>query len=209
MPVIVLLVIVFAVKQIVVPSPQAKGREPEINSTALLSESQAGGLPGLMAEVAPWPAEINNLEARLRAMGEPLLNMEGNQLHIHEHLDVFVDGQVVAVPPGIGIGKNQSFFAVIHTHEKDQIIHVESPEIKDYFLGMFFDIWGVRFNDDCLGGHCRDGDKKLKVFVNGTEVNDNFRQVKLESQQQIVVAYGTEQELPNPIPVTYTFPPGY
>jgi hypothetical protein len=48
----------------------------------------------------------------------------------------------------------------------------------------------------------------LRVFVNGVEVASNLRNVELKAHQEIVVAYGTDNELPNPVPKAYDFPAG-
>lgn len=39
--------------------------------------------------------------------------------------------------------------------------------VRDFTLGDFFDIWGVRFDGHCVGGACDGGGRTLSVFVNG------------------------------------------
>ncbi len=111
-------------------------------------------------------------------------------------------------PIGIGINEAGGFISPIHTHDDTAIIHVESPTMQTFTLGQFFDIWGVRFTDQCIGGYCSQGDKTLKVFVNGNLFNGNPRQIELQQHQEIVVTYGTSKDLANPIPSTYVFPAG-
>lgn len=163
-------------------------------------------LPGIQTGNAPWPVELDHLRDRLLAIGLPALSREGDEMHIHQHLDIFIEGKLISIPPGIGINDQAGFISPIHTHENDSIIHVESPTIQIFTLGQFFDIWGVRFTDRCIGGYCNQGDKVLKIFVNGNLFNGDQRQIVLRRHQEIVVTYGTSKNLTNPIPSTYEFP---
>src|SRR5919201_3619069 len=92
----------------------------------------AAALPGLQKGPPPWPAEIASLRARLGVLGLPALAREGTKLHTHQHLDVFVDGQRVSVPAGIGINVAEHFISPIHTHDASGVIHVESPTVRSF-----------------------------------------------------------------------------
>jgi hypothetical protein len=177
-------------------------------SKKVITSEDVATLAGIQSGDAPWIAETDNLKSRLRAIGLPALSQEGSALHTHQHLDIFIDGKPISVPPGIGTNQSMGFIASIHTHESDNIVHVESPTIQTFTLGQFFDIWGVKFTDDSIGGYTNKDAKKLRVFVNGVEVASNLRNVELKAHQEIVVAYGTDNELPNPVPKAYDFPAG-
>ncbi|MGH2813503.1 MAG: hypothetical protein ACRDI1_12455 [Actinomycetota bacterium] len=169
----------------------------------------AGPLPGLQTGPSPWDPELSHLRARLKRIGFPTaLTMEGDDLHIHEHLDVFDHGQKVEVPENIGISQQEGFLSPLHTHDATGIIHIESFEQRTFTLGEFFDVWGVRFSSTCIGGYCADGYNQLSVFVGGQHREGDPRSLGLAAHQQIVVAFGTDAELPNPIPASYTFPSG-
>lgn len=117
-------------------------------------------LPGMRTGNAPWPVETDHLEERLSAIRLPALTQEGGALHIHQHLDIFIDGQSVPVPDNIGIDARQNFISPIHTHdEHDAVIHVESKTVQTFTLGQFFDIWGVKLTDQCVGGYCNSGER--------------------------------------------------
>ena len=166
-------------------------------------------LPGLMTSKAPWPA--NNralLHARLQKIGMPALKYEGQRLHIHQHLDIVIGGYGYAVPAAIGIDAHGRFISPLHTHDYSGIIHVESPVIRTFTLGQFFDVWGLRFSSKCIGGYCATGKKRVWVFVNGKLVLGNPRAVALRAHQEIVVAYGTYASIPKPIPGGFPFPNG-
>lgn len=165
-------------------------------------------LPGILYTAAPWPANQDLLRERLAAIGMPALREEGSASHTHQHLDLFVHGQAIAIPADIGVGVGEEFFSPMHTHDTLSIIHVESPTMRRFTLGQFFDVWGVRFDQQCLGGYCVDTDNQLRVYQNGRLVSGNVRDVVLTAHDEIAVIFGLASELPNPIPASYNFPAG-
>jgi hypothetical protein len=165
-------------------------------------------LPGMQTGPAPWGANTADLAERLRAIGLPPLDpVEGTVVHIHQHLDIYVDGRNVPVPPLIGIDPAAGF-APLHVHDTSGVIHVESPTVRSYTLGEFFAVWGVRFTPSCLGGDCAGSGRALRVYVDGRLDQADPTKLVLEPHQEIVVAYGTPAQLPSPIPSSYRFPPG-
>lgn len=164
-------------------------------------------LPGIQASTKlPWESETGHLRERLTQISLPALSQEGTALHIHQHLDIFVSGQSVIIPADIGV--KLIFISPIHTHDSTGIIHVESPKVQPFYLGQFFDIWGVKFTSECLGGYCNQENKKVQIYINGQPYNGDPRLLELKSHQEIVVTYGTIQELPKQIPSNYNFRPG-
>ncbi len=166
-------------------------------------------LAGIQTGNYPWLPEINNLKTRLQKIGLPALSQEGTALHTHQHLDIFINGQQIAIPANTGIDDAKGFISPIHTHEETGIIHVESPVAQKFYLGQFFDIWGLRLTSECVGGYCNNNDQVLKVFVNGTLFAGDPRLIELQAHQEIAVTYGTIKQLPFPAPNSYTFPAGY
>jgi len=139
-------------------------------------KAQPGQITGLNEGPPPWPAELNGLYQRLQAIGLPPQAVEGQGLHSDQHLDIYVDGQPVEIPQGIGIPPgyradpgttSTDFISILHTHDTSGIVHVEAPEVTQYTLGEFFDVWGVKFTPKCLGSLCETKDKKIEVYVNG------------------------------------------
>src|SRR5829696_6557255 len=174
----------------------------------LQAEASPTWLAGLQTGPAPWSADTADLAERLQAIGVPPLSAaEGTAVHIHQHLDLYVDGAKVPVPAGIGIDPAVGF-APLHTHDASGIIHVESPTPRGYTLGEFFAVWGVRFTPSCLGGYCPAGDRRLRVYLDGAACPGDPTTLSLASRQEIVVAFGTAAQLPSPIPSAYRFPPG-
>ena len=165
-------------------------------------------LAGQLTGPAPWPRNVAALRARLTAIGLPALALEGTALHIHQHLDLYIDGRRVTVPANIGIEETQGFISPLHTHDESGVIHVESPDVRTFTLGQFFAVWGVRLTPRCLGGYCSAGAGVLRVFVDGRRLSGDPRLLPLAEHQEILVAYGTQAQLPRPIPARYTFTAG-
>jgi hypothetical protein len=169
---------------------------------------QGSNLAGLQTGPAPWNPGLDTLPDRLDAVGVHALGAEGEVLHIHQHLDIFVNGKHEPVPQGVGIYDGQ-FLTELHTHDTTGILHVESPTKKNFDLGQFFGVWGVRLNANCIGGYCKTkaGGKVTpwKVYVNGQPYTGNPAALILKPHQEIVFAIGTP---PEKIPSSYKFPAG-
>ena len=120
---------------------------------------------------------------------------------------MFVDGQKVEVPDDIGVA--ESFISPLHTHvQGDGVLHVESPTAVSYSLGQFFGVWGVRLDGRCIGAACAGDGKQLRTWVNGEPVAGDPTRIVLAEQQEIVIAYGTPAQMPDPVPSSYEFPEG-
>ena len=157
---------------------------------------RTGPLPGLLTGTAPWPNNVDQLGDRLGELGLPPV---GGALHLHSHLSVFVDGEQVPVPSDIGI--SGSLHAPLHSHDETGVLHVESANPSSTFtLGDYFDVWGVRLTPTCIGGYCKQGQKSLHVFVDGEEHAGDPRQIGLTDREEITIAYGTDEDVPDPLP---------
>jgi hypothetical protein len=158
-------------------------------------------LSGLQTGPPPWNNDLANLQGNLAFLDLNALSAEGTVLHIHQHVDVYVNGTHVPVPADIGIFGTQ-FITEIHTHDTSGIVHVESPQQRTFWLGQFFGEWGVRVSSDCLGRYCG----HLQWWVNGQKQTGDPADLVLKSHQEIVIAAG---KLPAHVPTSYKFPPGY
>ncbi len=185
-------------------------RSKSSGKPAVVSNVSVGNLATLpRAELGkpPWPAEHAHLKARLDILGIRALPQEALQVHIHGHLDIYVDGKHVTVPQYVGINPvpGQVFFAPLHTHDTSGIIHVESPTEYDYTLGQFFGIWGLRLSKTCIGGLCNGHGKQLRVWVNGHSFAGDPTRIVLRAHDAIAIVYGTP---PQHVPTSYTLPAG-
>jgi hypothetical protein len=159
-------------------------------------------LPGLLKTEAPWPANAADSAARADALGLP---PEGTTMHVHANVQIFVHGTQETVPANIGIDDATGTIQSIHTHDDTGVIHLESSQTRTFTLGELFGVWGIRFTPSCLGAYCNDQENKIRVYVDGQEATGDARQVPLDDQTVVVVTYGTQRELPDPIPATFDF----
>jgi hypothetical protein len=164
-------------------------------------------LPGVLETPPPWKANTANLDRRLKAMGlPPLQQQEGTFFHIHQHLDIFVNGKHVTVPQFIGIRVkgNSAEFAELHTHDTRGVMHVESFRAQAVSLGQFFGVWGVRLAKNCIGSLCHPP-QPFKIYVNGDLFNGDPVKLVLQAHQEIAIVYGTP---PDSIPSSFDFQQG-
>jgi hypothetical protein len=169
--------------------------------------SSAGGDDGKPAAVAVnWPAPAD-ASAQAKAAGLPMLGAEGQVLHIHSHLDVFVDGKAVTVPAEIGIDVPKQQISPLHTHDTSGVVHIESPVKADFTLGQFMTEWNVPISKDAIGTLKVGDGKELHVYVNGKEQAGDPASLKLAAHDEIAVVYGAPSDKVQ-VPSTYTWPEG-
>lgn len=75
---------------------------------------------------------------------------------------------------------------------------MEAAREHPFTLGQFFEVWGVKFTKDQLGGYKNNGERTVQVFVNGKSVNDPVK-YQLKEKDKIVVGYGISGEVPTDI----------
>jgi hypothetical protein len=172
-------------------------RDDSPGKSSSASTATYNSLPGVRKTKAPWPPEYASLSDRLPSLGLNALSQEALAFHIHQHLDIFVDGKRVAggVPALIGIN-DSAYITELHTHTPDGVIHVESPRKVDFTLGQFFGEWGVFLNGRCVGAYCN----RLKWYVNGVKQRGNPQDLVLKNHEQIAIVVGKP---PKKIPATF------
>jgi hypothetical protein len=132
-------------------------------------------------------------------------NVEQLVFHNHAHLDIFINGQPYKVPSQIGI--TGRCFYWLHTHDESGVIHIESPVVKNYTLGQFFDIWNRTSSNNQIFGDIANGKNTPTAYVNGKKVSPgvNYKDIKLNQHDEIAIVYGKP---PANIPSTYNFAEG-
>jgi len=161
-------------------------------------------LPGIMQTPPPWSNNVAQLPERLALLSLPALNDAPGALHHHIRLWIYVDGQPVAVPANIGLSPQAA--SPLHTHDETGLVHVESadPDFQPV-LAQFMDVWGLYFTQTCLGDACNDGDRQLRVFLDGQEYTGDPTLLPLTDQAALVITMGTTDQLPDPMPDSFTF----
>jgi hypothetical protein len=152
-------------------------------------------LPALQTGKPPWSNGGDTLSLRLgKGLGLNQLGQEQLAFHIHQHLDLYVDGKHVTVPTGVGFGIDPTtgkaqYITELHTHNSSGILHVESAQDLRYELGQFFGEWGVRLTSSCVGsfkGSC----DNLQWWVNGSRRHGDPSKLVLKEHQEIVISVG-------------------
>lgn len=124
--------------------------------------------------------------------------------HIHAHVSLFVNGEQIAIPLGLGIGNagdNRACFYWIHTHDATGIVHLEAPTATNFTLGQFFDVWGQPLSATNVAGF----HGTVTAHVNGTRYQGDVRAISFASHMEITLQVGT----PVVSPPTYIFPDGF
>ena len=120
--------------------------------------------------------------------------------HIHAHLAVFVNGQRRTIPYGIGVVSplrltetadgpfvaDGAAFYWLHTHDTSGVIHVESPVLRSYTLGEFFDIWGEPLGKTQVGPDRG----RVTALVDGTPFGGDPRDIRLDRQTVLQLDVG-------------------
>jgi hypothetical protein len=123
--------------------------------------------------------------------------------HIHDHIDIFVNGQQRRIPAGAGIAaprlaehlttglfmdnSPEGCLYWLHVHSNDGILHIESPVHKTFTLGQFFDIWGQPLSSHQVGP----ARGPVTAFLNGQRFSGDPRDIPLLTHGTIQLDVGT------------------
>ena len=144
------------------------------------------------------------------------------EYHVHAHLDVFVNGDPVRVPAGIGINIHDPgvhsaklqdgttgyggiqlcshvCISPLHTHDASGILHTETKTVQPNRLGQFFTEWAVRLTPECVGGFCKP-EAPIAIYVDGKRYTGDPREIELSNLREIAVVIGSP---PSSIPASF------
>ncbi len=148
--------------------------------------------------------------------GIPCARIESLLFHVHAHLAIYVDGEPLEIPYGIGIGEpleviqtseggpyvsRGSCFSWLHTHTPDGIIHIEAPIPRSFTLGDFFAVWGEPLSAWEVGAV----EGPVTAYLDGELVSGDPFDVPLWDKMVIQLNVGADSPPPQP----YTFPSRY
>jgi hypothetical protein len=190
------------------------GEPAEVEQTPSSPAPAAGG--------TLWTAPSDPMVLAVEAGLEPATH-EFLDYHVHAHLDVFVDGERIEVPAGIGIDIDDPAVRVfdepsgtgyggidppcqdpcispLHTHSPDGVLHTESAMAEPNTLGQFFVEWGVTLEDGCVGEYC-EPDTSIQVNLDGEAYEGDLADIELTDGLQIAIVIG--------LPPSEISPPGY
>ncbi len=156
------------------------------SSSSYTDKVNFAALPNLHSGPPPWDNGDAYLPSRLPLVHLTALPQETLTEHIHQHLDLYVNGKKVALPAFVGFLPDGSALTSIHTHSTDGVIHVESPDNRPYSLGQLFGEWGVWLGPNRVG----DYKGKLQWWVNGKKQTGNPAAQRLTSHELISIVLG-------------------
>jgi hypothetical protein len=127
----------------------------------------------------PWsaPRDAVSYMAAAGLEPQPLGSTENSRVI---DLRISVDGLPVEVPAYIGIDRVRALQAAVHTHDASGKMWLEGSDTGEITLGQFFTLWGVRFDDHCLGSACGD----LVVKIDGV-ITTAPREVRIAASHTI------------------------
>ena len=142
----------------------------------------SGGLGGVIWYfVAHPPQPRTNREVALTCTTDM-----ATKFHIHPHLEIVVNGRREEILANIGI--KLTCMNALHTHDTSGVIHVESPEHRDFTLSDFFAVWNKPFNKDQILDYKADSRHAIRETVNGKDVLD-YENTVLRDKDQIIIIY--------------------
>jgi len=107
------------------------------------------------------------------------------QNHIHQDLEIIINGVKQDIPSDIGL--SPGIMRPVHTHDSTGEVHVEGPCKRDFTLGEFFDIWGKELNSSRIFDKTTENGT-LNMFVNEVESTE-FENLILREGQKIKLEY--------------------
>jgi hypothetical protein len=124
---------------------------------------------------------------------------EGAVEHVHAHLQIFNRGHAVQIPQGVGIPQGGGCLYWIHTHAAGGYIHIESPVVRTFTLGQFFDIWGPELSWTHAAGAVAPSGGRLSIWVNGRAWHGaDPRAIALRDHESITIQSGPPFATPQP-----------
>lgn len=149
--------------------------------------SQSPPEPAVIRDSAPpWPAPRDAISyLREAGLAELPLNDTSNPWVLG--LTITVDGQPVTVPANVGVDRPRAVQAAVHTHDDSGKVWLEGEGNETVTLGQLFTVWGVRFDQRCLGHACHN----LAVRVDDRLVTTNPQQVVLRGAKTITISVTT------------------
>jgi hypothetical protein len=109
--------------------------------------------------------------------------------HVHAHVAIVNNGQWLAMPKNIGLMPSCNY--EMHTHDQTGIIHIETPSLKTFTLGQFFDIWGQPLSTTNVAGITGN----VVVYINDNGDARRYmgdpRNIVLTSHRDITLQIGT------------------
>ena len=113
--------------------------------------------------------------------------------HDHSVLSIFINGNERQIPEKTGINtevcnEQGGNMHTVHTHDATGRLHIETEANVDMPLGVFFDIWGVHFNETGIFDYRVSNTHELIMTVDGV-TNYEFDDYLLVDGKEIAIIF--------------------
>lgn len=122
---------------------------------------------------------------------------KGEKVHEHADFKVYLNGQAFDFkPPKFQSSKENPLDPDAHLHDGNG--DVTHKHRKGITLAYFFKSLGMTFDQNCFiddqgARHCNEGDKKLKLYVNGKS-EEKLGDYEFSDLDRILISYGSEND---------------
>ena len=118
---------------------------------------------------------------------------ENIERHDHSNLSIYVNGEERQIPENLGINTeicNQvgGNMHTVHTHDATGKLHIATAANVDMPIGVFFDIWGVHFNETGIFDYRVSNTHELIMTVDGIS-NYDFDDYLLVDGKEIAIIF--------------------
>jgi hypothetical protein len=143
-----------------------------------------------------WP----DADTSAGGLGQPVNGLECVSpspiaYHVHSHLSVYLNGELLTIPQHIGIVEQTPTTEChypLHTHNETGLVHIHAEVPTAFALGQFFDIWGHPLERDNVAGLMN---LPVEVYITDDDVvslyDGDLRDIELESHREITLQIGT------------------
>ena len=113
--------------------------------------------------------------------------------HDHSVLSIFINGNERQIPENMGINtevcnEQGGNMHTVHTHDATGKLHIETEANVDMPIGVFFDIWGVHFNETGIFDYRVSNTHELIMTVDGV-TNYEFDDYLLVDGKEIAIIF--------------------
>ncbi len=114
----------------------------------------------------------------------------GLAMHIHPRLVIQIenDSYLLGADTGIDTEVCPDSMHIVHTHDDSGKLHVETPEPTNITLDVFFEIWGVAFNETRIANYFVNDTHELVMKVDDT-MSDEWGSHVFSDGETILIHY--------------------
>ena len=159
----------------------------------VLLAQEFGGLSNSNNDESNVPSALPSTADSPDPLSMECVDHSGLGRHDHSMLAIYINGNQREIPTNLGINTdvcNQEGgnMHTVHTHDGSGRLHIETGANVDMPLGVFFDIWGVHFNETGIFDYRVSNTHELIMTIDGV-ANNEFDDYLLVDGQEITIIF--------------------